>query len=376
MPPRNPKKPQKPRRRLFLLNDAAARRLDAELAAEIGLAESIVLLQLEFLIANSYDSVEVDGNTWYPSSLDDFRIYHFKFWSTATINRILTKLKEANYILIENFNTDGRDRTYSYALNWDGVETIRSIRAFIYTPPELEDEQAEGSSISQNEKRKNRTISRTISQSEKPHLLNKDHADQKDPNMHGEGDYSEPTTNQPGQEGMDACMDGFDQSKHDFLWSCGLRSPELINKLMVLSMQTLEHEWAIVKNSTTFKDIPGAFGRNLKAALINHGIQQRAAAERAANPAAAQTQAAPSNAHPDASRYQRPDFITEAEWYGLRDVHEVYELLDGATFDEVTGALTCRTPRLDSEFFMKRNGAAIQTRFAAIRNWQPQEDWA
>lgn len=373
MPPRNPKKPQKPRRRLFLLNDAAARRLDAELAAEIGLAESIVLLQLEFLIANSYDSMEINGNTWYPSSLDDFRIYHFKFWSTATINRILTKLKEANYILIENFNTDGRDRTYSYALNWDGVETIRSIRAFIYTPPELEEEQTEGDSISQNEKGKNRTVSRTISQSAKSHLLKKDHADQRDPNMHGDGDHSEPTTNQPDQEGMDACMDGFDQSKHDFLWSCGLRSPELINKLMVLSMQTLEHEWAIVKNSTTFKDIPGAFGRNLKAALINHGIQQRAAAERAANPAAATP--APSNAHPDAQRYQRPDFITEAEWYGLRDMAEVYAYLDGAIFDGANG-IVCRSDRMTSDLYMKMGGAVLHTRLSAIRDWQPQEDWA
>ena len=371
MPPRNPKKPQKPRRRLFLLNDAAARRLDAELAAEIGLAESIVLLQLEFLIANSYDSVEINGNTWYPSSLDDFRIYHFKFWSTATINRILTKLKEANYILIENFNTDGRDRTYSYALNWDGVETIRSIRAFIYTPPELEEEQARGNGISQNEKSKNRTISHSISQNEKPYLLNKDHTDQKDPNMHGDTENSDPTTNQPTLEAMHGWMHGFDQIKFDFLWNCGLRSHELINKMMVFSMQELENEWALVKNSTRLKDIPGALGRNLKAVLINYEIQQRAAAERAANPAAATP--VPINVHPDAVRYQRPDFITEAEWYGLSDVPAVYALLDGAQFDRGNG-IECRTPQQPDAFYRKYDGANVAWRFAAVRNWRPDGD--
>lgn len=193
--------------------------------------------------------------------------------------------------------------------------------------------------------------------------------------MHANGENAETSKPQPTQTGMDAWMDELNDPKFNFLWDIGLRNEKTIRDLIVLPMETLEHEWAIVKNSTVEpKAKAGTLSRNLRIALTRFQIEQRQAAERAANPAAATP--APSNAHPDATRYQRPDFITEAEWYGLRDVPEVYELLDGATFDDLAGTVNCRTLRLDNDLFMKRNGASVIQRFAHVRNWQPQEDWA
>lgn len=192
-----------------------------------------------------------------------------------------------------------------------------------------------------------------------------------DPSMHAaEPEGSEP---QPTQTGMDGWMHGIDQEKFNFLWDCGLRSEKLINDLVGLPMQTLEKEWALVKNSTNANDKPALLGRNLRIALTRFQVEQRQAAQRAVDPVA--------HAHPDAHAYQRPEFITEAEWYGLSDIPAVYELLDGAWLTE-TGSIEGRTFRQTSALWMKY-GDAMRERFAACvaakQAWQeqqPEEDWA
>lgn len=68
-----------PRERLFVLNDPHALRVNAALAMEIGLNESIVLLQLEFLISIS-DNVR-EGRIWTYQSLSELQEAHFPFWS-------------------------------------------------------------------------------------------------------------------------------------------------------------------------------------------------------------------------------------------------------------------------------------------------------
>ena len=114
------------RRRIFVLNDPFALRVSPHLAEEIGLNESIVLLQLEFLISISDN--ERDGRVWTYHSLDDLRATYFPWWSRATIARTIKALEERGLILIGNFNRAGFDRTQWFALNYDGIESLRSVR--------------------------------------------------------------------------------------------------------------------------------------------------------------------------------------------------------------------------------------------------------
>ncbi len=114
------------RRRIFILNDPHALRVSPELAVEIGFNESIVLLQLEFLISIS-DHVH-EGRVWTYQSVRDLQRHHFPWWSIATISRTLKQLQEQELILIGNFNRAGFDKTQWFALNEKGLKRLRSIR--------------------------------------------------------------------------------------------------------------------------------------------------------------------------------------------------------------------------------------------------------
>jgi DNA-binding PadR family transcriptional regulator len=117
---------RRPRPRLLVLNDPRPMRIDRSLAAEIGLAESIVLLQLEFLI--SIAQHERDGRLWTYQSLEDLRTEHFPWWSIPTISRILKRLEDLECITIGNFNRVGHDRTQWYTLNEEGINRLASVR--------------------------------------------------------------------------------------------------------------------------------------------------------------------------------------------------------------------------------------------------------
>ena len=67
--------PQQPRTRLLTFNDPHPMRIDRDLAAEIGLNESILLLQLEYLI--SISSNERDGRLWTYQSLTNMQEVYF-----------------------------------------------------------------------------------------------------------------------------------------------------------------------------------------------------------------------------------------------------------------------------------------------------------
>lgn len=71
--------------RIFTLNEPNAPRLNPALACEIGLNESLVLLQLEFWIAISNN--KRDGMLWTYQSTRDIKAKTFPFWSLDTINR-------------------------------------------------------------------------------------------------------------------------------------------------------------------------------------------------------------------------------------------------------------------------------------------------
>jgi hypothetical protein len=118
--------PQRPR--LLTFNDPHPMRIDRDLAAEIGLNESIVLLQLEYLI--SISSNERDGRMWTYQSLPNLQETYFPWWSVMTIQRAIKSLEEKHLIIVGNFNKLGYDRTQWFALNEEGINSLHSVAIY------------------------------------------------------------------------------------------------------------------------------------------------------------------------------------------------------------------------------------------------------
>jgi hypothetical protein len=136
----------KKRERIFLPNDPHPMRIYKDLACEIGLNESIVLLQLEFLISISDN--EVDGRIWHYDTLADLKKKHFPFWSISTISRILTNLQDMGLVTIGNYNKYGFDKTQWFALDHENCSKLLSITIFQNEKSIFQNEK----SIFQNEK--------------------------------------------------------------------------------------------------------------------------------------------------------------------------------------------------------------------------------
>jgi hypothetical protein len=110
--------------RLFVLNDSHAPRLSPALATEIGLNESILFLQLEFLIA--VKGVMQEGRPWIRLSVRELE-QEFSFWSYSTINRAVQSLQTRGLITVENFNQAKYDKTRWFSINLDEAGRLRSI---------------------------------------------------------------------------------------------------------------------------------------------------------------------------------------------------------------------------------------------------------
>ena len=114
------------RHRIFVLNDQTVLRLHPALAVEIGLNESLLLLQLEYLISISRH--EHEGRIWTYQSLNDLQENYFPFLSRATIGRTLKSLEEKRLIIRGNFNRAAFDRTAWFALDEEGIAQLTAIR--------------------------------------------------------------------------------------------------------------------------------------------------------------------------------------------------------------------------------------------------------
>ncbi len=112
--------------RIFTLNEPHAPRLNPALACEIGLNESLLLLQIEFFI--SVCGIEKDGQKWIFNSTRDMQSKWFPFWSHHTINRALKSLESSGYIeTTTHYNKVKYDKTRWFALNFDGLSNLNSI---------------------------------------------------------------------------------------------------------------------------------------------------------------------------------------------------------------------------------------------------------
>lgn len=137
----------KPRPRLFVINDPHPMRISPELAIEIGYNESVVLLQLEYLISIS-NTHEIENDLWTYQSLEDLQGF-FPWWSLATISRILRNLEELKLIKIGCFNKKGYDRTQWFALNAEGISSLKSVCIDVAI---FQNEKCKRAPIFQNEK--------------------------------------------------------------------------------------------------------------------------------------------------------------------------------------------------------------------------------
>lgn len=114
------------RKRIYTVNNPTAPRLCPELAVEIGLNESVLLLQIEHWI--SICNHPIDGDWWTYQSVRDIKDT-FPFWGLATINRTIESLEKKNLIKIGNFNQARYDRTRWFAINGDEINrTLKSIK--------------------------------------------------------------------------------------------------------------------------------------------------------------------------------------------------------------------------------------------------------
>ncbi len=111
--------------RIFTLNEPYGLRINSALANEIGLNESIVLLQIEFWI--SISSNVIDGRCWTYQSIRGMHKTAFPFWSIATINRTIQSLIDKGYIIEGNFNKAKYDKTRWLALNFEKLSELKSI---------------------------------------------------------------------------------------------------------------------------------------------------------------------------------------------------------------------------------------------------------
>ena len=113
------------KKRIFTLNEPNAPRINPALAKEIGLNESLILLQIEFWISISNN--ERDGKRWTYQSVRDMQEKSFSFWSISTINRAVNKLIDEGYIIEGNFNKMKYDKTRWFALNFEKLNELESI---------------------------------------------------------------------------------------------------------------------------------------------------------------------------------------------------------------------------------------------------------
>jgi hypothetical protein len=115
--------------RLFVLNEPHAPRLSPALAQEIGLNESLIFLQLEFLIAIRGEVI--DGERSVQMSLSHIN-EEFPFLSKATIGRAVNSLLKTGLIKepllsMENHNKSSKDEGRWFAINLAKAGELKSI---------------------------------------------------------------------------------------------------------------------------------------------------------------------------------------------------------------------------------------------------------
>ena len=111
--------------RIFILNEPVSPRINPALAVEIGLNESIVLLQIEYWISVSQHFI--DGQRWTYQSVREMQKESISFFGVYTINRTVQSLLQKGTSLKE-FLIKQIDKTRWFALNFEKLSELKSIQ--------------------------------------------------------------------------------------------------------------------------------------------------------------------------------------------------------------------------------------------------------
>lgn len=111
--------------------DTTVIRIIPELAAKIGLNESVMLLQIAFWIGSANTGRFIDGSWWTWQSIRDMHDKVFSYWSIATINRTIGKLVGDGYVIEGNYNERKYDRTRWLTLNLDNLAGLPGITVLL-----------------------------------------------------------------------------------------------------------------------------------------------------------------------------------------------------------------------------------------------------
>lgn len=103
--------------------------IDPQLAAWVGLNESILVQQLHYVLSNKEDDLRylktIDGQRWYRESPKDFVAHHFPFWDESVVKRTLANLRKDGLILARSdLNKDPKDRSLWYSIDYAALEYL------------------------------------------------------------------------------------------------------------------------------------------------------------------------------------------------------------------------------------------------------------
>lgn len=111
--------------RFFLPNNPLAPQLCPELAKEIGLNESILLLQWEFWMR--LDAVERDGHFWLRRPVREIQ-QTFVFWGVGTVHRTIKSLVSKGYMAVGDYPQPTGNPTPWLRFNFDRLTLLKSIK--------------------------------------------------------------------------------------------------------------------------------------------------------------------------------------------------------------------------------------------------------
>lgn len=103
--------------------------LDRYLATIIGLNEAIVLQQIHYwLELNKKNKRNYhEGKYWTYNAISKWQ-EEFPFWSVETVKRTFKRLRDADLIMVGNFNVYQFDRTLWYTINYEELENVCNER--------------------------------------------------------------------------------------------------------------------------------------------------------------------------------------------------------------------------------------------------------
>lgn len=110
---------------IYTAADPTVERIIPALAKEIGLNESIVLMQISFWIGQSKNVR--NGTYWTYHSLREMQRDFFPYWGIETVRRTIKSLERKGLIIVKNYNKRKGDNTQWFSLVPDTLSSLTSV---------------------------------------------------------------------------------------------------------------------------------------------------------------------------------------------------------------------------------------------------------